>query len=521
MPAHATTSAHTGHSPLERALVAWLIALIVTGGPLLWAMYSAAESTLAVVAWGGGALVFLLCAAFGFAFYYSEIARSVRRQSQLADAESGRLAQELARVSEETLPALLRRIQEGVSAESALAELTPPASIGLQRVLYTAAFELGAAEQRGKDGVAAAARMESETSRLVDDLLPVIVERVRAGGATADSVLAEIEPPADEGMQRVLWAIANEIGMSERGGRAAMAACASAAARIQAQTTRILADLRDMEDRYSEDKVFGDLLDLDHRVSQMGRLADSIALLSGGRSGRRWTKPIKMESILRGAMGRIDAYRRIRLHSTSTVAVVGHAAEGVMHTIAELMDNAATFSAHGTEVHVYMEEEDAGAVILIEDGGLGMRKRERNRAETLVAKPLDLTTLSGTRLGLAVVGRLADKYGLTVSFRPSSRGGTGVVVMVPRQLITQQRPDPGPVLPRQARPAEVTGPTEPEAAGDWAGMPRRRRGATLAAATRAAPPGATEPVTDLPASGARFAAFRRSGEPGSPAPDTE
>jgi len=419
-------------------------------------------------------------------------------------------------VSEQTLPALLRRIQEGLTAEAALAEVTPPANIGLQRVLYTAAFELAAAEQRGKDGVAAAARMESETGRVVDDLLPVIVERVRAGGATADSALGELELPSDEGLQRVLWAIAHEIGMSERGGKAAMAACASAAARIQAQTTRLLADLREMEDRYSEDKVFGDLLDLDHRVSQMGRLADSIALLSGGRSGRRWTKPIKMESILRGAMGRIDAYRRIRLHSSGNVAVVGHAAEGVMHTIAELMDNAATFSAHGTEVHVYMEEEDAGAVVLIEDGGLGMRRRERNRAEALVAGPLDLTTLSGTRLGLAVVGRLADKYGLTVNFRPSSRGGTGVVVMIPRQLLTHQRPDPVPSL--QARAAEDTGPTESVADGDWAGMPRRRRGATLAAATRSTPSAIEEPARDLPASGARFAAFRQSG---SPAPETE
>jgi hypothetical protein len=71
-------------------------------------------------------------------------------------------------------------------------------------------------------------------------------------------------------------------------------------------------------------------------------------------------------------------------------------------------------------------------VITIEDGGLAMPPEALRRAERMVSsEPLDLTTLSGTRLGLAVVGCLAHKYGLKVFFRPSSRGGTGVVVTVP------------------------------------------------------------------------------------------
>jgi anti-sigma regulatory factor (Ser/Thr protein kinase) len=269
--------------------------------------------------------------------------------------------------------------------------------------------------------------------------------------------------------------------------------------------------------------VFADLMELDHRVSQLGRLSDSVALLAGGRSGRRWTKPIPMESILRGAMGRIDAYQRIRVHSVSAAAVAGYAAEGVMHALAELMDNAAAFSAHGSEVHVYVEDEDVGVVVTIEDSGLGMRKRERQRAEDLVSQSFDLTTLPGTRMGLAVVGRLGRRYGLTVNFRPSSRGGSGAVVMVPRQLIAQPRVGPGPdrapaavrepepVLTPAARAAPA-----PAVEPDRSEMPKRPRGATLAAAARAqeapapsAPPPAPPPVDRS----ARFAAFRRTGRP--------
>ncbi|MEO5877635.1 MAG: ATP-binding protein [Streptosporangiaceae bacterium] len=534
MSAHASTRFRITQSPLERALLVWLGAVALAGGAWLGAMYSAPDDARTLVAWGGGATVLLLCAAVGVAVYFAQSVRVLGRQAAHDTAQAQRLEQEVAQAAEETLPRLVRLIREGASAEAALGEVVPPGSLGLQRMLHMAAWELGAAEQRGSAAAAACVTNTAEADRLVDELLPVLVRRMRTDRASADTVLAELTQPSHEGLQRVLFAVAEELGNAERRGMAAMTACANAAARVQAQSTRLLADLRDMENRYSEDKVFADLLDLDHRISQMGRLADSIALLSGGRSGRRWTKPIRMESILRGAMGRIDAYRRVRLHSTGTVAVVGHAAEGVMHTIAELMDNAATFSAHGTEVHVYMEEEDAGAVILIEDGGLGMRRRERSRAETLVSSPLDLTTLSGTRLGLAVVGRLADKYGLTVSFRPSSRGGTGVVVMIPRQLITQQRPEPAPLPPVQVPVARTatTGPVEPELDGDWAGMPRRRRGETLAAASRPTQQtgaqqtgtqqtGTQQPLPDRAATGAKFAAFRRSAESGQPAPDTE
>jgi anti-sigma regulatory factor (Ser/Thr protein kinase) len=300
-------------------------------------------------------------------------------------------------------------------------------------------------------------------------------------------------------------------------------------ARVQAQVTTLLARLRDLEEQYGDQEgVFADLLDLDHRVSQMGRLADSFALLSGGRSGRRWTKPIVMESILRGAMGRISAYRRVRVHSSSTVAVAGYAAEGVMHTLAELMDNATTISAHGTEGQVYIEEEDTGVMVRIEDSGLGMRARERRRAEKLISEPLDLTSLSGTRLGLAVVGRLVGKYGLTVNFRPSSRGGTGVVVLIPHQLVTQSRQEveEDSRLSVEASSAEEV-PAAPETAvtrtgdGNWDALPKRRRGETLAAATRSMPPRAAAPARARRDPGTRFAAFHQAGGRGTSSRDEE
>jgi signal transduction histidine kinase len=415
--------------------------------------------------------------------------------------------------------------------------------------------------------LASAAR---EAERLADETVPAVVLGLR-GGASANSAVAAVPVPTDPSHRKVLRALADEIKRGERMRAAAMASCANAAGRVQALSTSMLADLREMQHRHGEE-VLGDLMLLDHRTAQAGRLADSIAVLTGARTGRRWTRPIEMESVLRGAVGRISDYQRVRLHCASRAAVAGHAAEGVMHALAELMDNATSFSPPTSEVHVYVEEVSAGVVVTIDDGGLVMSEAALARAQRAVsAEPLDLTSLSGTRLGLPVVGCLARKHGLTVTFRPSSRGGTGVVVMIPQSLIGKARetvpeadvrpaaaPDTTPAAATEAREPTLAGPApvepapvEPTDAGRPAtghvndtggdavrpahGLPRRRRGQALAAASHRqatqqadTAEGETRPKPARPRTdpGARFAAFHRSrrgtGEPSpgaGPAPD--
>ncbi|WP_344261038.1 ATP-binding protein, partial [Streptomyces sodiiphilus] len=307
-------------------------------------------------------------------------------------------------------------------------------------------------------------RMAQDAHRLAHETVPGLVERLR-DGASPETALAGTPDHDSDSCRTLLRIVAEEIGRGESSRAAAMSACANAAGRMQAQTTSMLADLREMEHRHTDEEVLGDLLHLDHRTAQAGRIADSIAVLTGARSGRRWAKPIVMESILRGAMGRIGGYQRIRLHSASNLAIAGHAAEGVMHALAELLDNACNFSPPTAEVHVYVEEVPAGAIITIEDSGLVMSEVALRRAERAVsAEPLDLTNLSGTRLGLAVVGCLARKHGLSVSFRPSARGGTGALVMIPQELITRPQRATAPPVP-QAQPAAVPAPRRAVADG--------------------------------------------------------
>ncbi|WP_069740968.1 ATP-binding protein [Streptomyces sp. EN23] len=527
------------HRPTALAL---LISAAATGTLTLWAVAAAPDTVRTPLAWGAGAAAVLLSVCVAVTVHTLGTARTLRAlraaDAQRFTSETSRLVSASA-VEAQRFTAETARIKGAAAAETS--RLVAEARAENERIVAAAA-----AEQ---------ARLQLSVDRL-----------------TARATRAETERSA------------------------AVAACANAAGRMQALATSMLADLREMEHRHSDESVLGDLLHLDHRTAQAGRLADSIAVLTGARSGRRWAKPIVMESILRGAMGRIGSYQRVRLHSTSDVAIAGHAAEGVMHALAELLDNAANFSPPTAEVHVYVEEVPAGIVITVEDSGLVMSEVQLRRAEQAVsADHQNLTNLSGTRLGLAVVGRLARKHGLTVSFRPSARGGTGALMMLPQELISRAvAPTPAPpaaatAAPAAAAPAPVdTVPAEPEPShasaagtdpGDAAGaaepartsrartedgaptpltpaaeaapsgspvpsvdsvsestgsvpefgesgLPKRRRGRTLAAAEartgHAAPGGADSPrarTTDPKVQAARFSTFSKAVRANSPHPE--
>ncbi|MEY9214889.1 sensor histidine kinase [Thermobifida halotolerans] len=407
------------------------------------------------------------------------------------------------------------------------AHLPPVLVAGGTSLLLLLAFGAGLRHQAVRAARAAshADRTRADAERLTGEAIPAVVERVRAG-ASAATALDGIDRSVGSVHRSVLETVATEIARSERRRVAAMAACATAAGRVQAITTAMLADLRDMQQRHGNGPptadVLGDLMHLDHSTAQAGRVADSIAVLTGARSGRRWTRPIPMESVLRGAMARIGDYQRVRTHSASSLAVAGYAAEGVIHALAELLDNAARFSPPTSEVHVYVEEVQAGAAVIVEDGGLVMGEEALRRAREAVSGDTDLSALSGTRLGLAVVGSLARRYGLSVSFRPSSRGGTAAVLLLPQRIlkpgdpVTPDLPSPPPAPGRHTPPPETPTapagqpPREPAAEGAVrgdSGLPIRRRGQTLAAAQRdrtPPPPTRSAPVT--PSEG--FKAFR-------------
>ncbi|MEU6669686.1 ATP-binding protein [Streptomyces sp. NPDC046727] len=469
-----TVPTHPGDRASLRTFVSALAVTGVLSALVVCAAVAAAPGSVrAPLAWGLAAAAVVLSAAVATAAHTRRTARDARRRLENVTQDLGRLLQQQARTTEEARQEQQRLIDE----------------LAQQRAEF-------AAER---------ARLEEEGTQELD--------RIRQENAR----------------------LAGEWERARRERATALSATSNAAARMQALATATLADLRAMEDRHTDEDVLADLLHLDHRTAQAGRLADSVAVLTWARSGRRWARPIAMESILRGAMGRIAGYRRVRVHSVSETAVAGHAAEGVMHALAELLDNAANFSPPTAEVHVYVEEVPAGVIVSVEDSGLVMGEVQLRRAERAVSGDVSgLGGLTGTRLGLAVVGRLARKHGLKVSFRPSARGGTGVLMLIPQDILSGpaaagpagEAPRPESAPPTRTPAAFDAAPVHESAAPPEegpAGLPKRRRGRTLAAAERArSAPGTAAPRTapatdDGKTRAARFSSFRQAVRPSEPA----
>lgn len=370
-------------------------------------------------------------------------------------------------------------------------------------------------------------RIRTEAGTLAEQDLPRVISRLR-GGESSERVLYSLPVPAEPSERALLEVVVHEIADAEQRRAATVTACATAAGRIQALTTTMLADLRHMQEQHGEGAVgadvLGDLMHLDHITAQAGRTADSIAVLTGARSGRRWARAISLESVVRGAMSRIGGYQRVRLHNVSEQSVAGFAAEGIIHALAEILDNAAKFSPPTSAVHVHVEEAQAGIAIMVEDGGLIMGEEALERARRAVTEGLDIRAIAGTRLGLSVVGQIARRYDLSVSFRSSSRGGTAVVLFLPQKLVkpipTPPRtdlqavsmPEPSPAAPFESsvpRPEPADRP-RPQSADDLprhtSGLPMRRRGRTLATTQRPDTERTTTPGPTTSAQG--FGAFR-------------
>lgn len=473
-----------GDRPTPRSLVPVpLITAALSALAVLAAVFLVPDEAIAATTVIGTIAAVLLSAAAAVATYAVLSGRAARTRLESVTQDVGRLLQERARLAEdsrrqhERLTGELTRERARLSAEldQERAHLAETLAAERDRLAGQhgddlARLEREHAEERSRLTAAHTAELERLAEEHAAKLHLITEEHTAHTARTARDHVDELKRLDEERTELT----AERERLRERNERlaaklreangaraAAVSATANAAGRMQALSTGMLADLRAMEEKHHDEEVLADLLHLDHRTAQAGRLADSVAVLTGARSGRRWARPIAMESILRGAMGRISGYQRIRVHSASDTAVAGHAAEGVMHALAELLDNAANFSPPTAEVHVYVEEVPAGVIVSVEDSGLVMGEAQLRRAERAVSGELtELGGLTGTRLGLAVVGRLARRYGLRVSYRPSARGGTGVLMLVPQDILVPADAAPAAPLP----PAAPSGRTTPPAA---------------------------------------------------------
>ncbi|MFJ9149589.1 sensor histidine kinase [Streptomyces sp. NPDC102270] len=289
---------------------------------------------------------------------------------------------------------------------------------------------------------------DQDMIRFAKEIAPAALDWLRRGSSPGEVIrrLGEFDPAwanLPEAQIRLLKTVLTIVDTEEIMRDAAQRSFVNIARRVQAIVHQQANELREMEEDHGRNpEVFDDLLRIDHGTALIGRLADSISVLGGGRPGRQWPEPVALYSVLRGAMSRILEYRRIDLSSIAKVNVKGTAVEPVIHAAAELLDNATRYSPPQSKVHVTATEVQTGVCIEIEDAGVSLSEEARLRAEGMLERAkagVDLQDLGESpRLGLAVVGRLCAAYDMQVSLRASAYGGVRAILVVPSDMLTDE-----------------------------------------------------------------------------------
>ncbi|MET9374214.1 nitrate- and nitrite sensing domain-containing protein [Streptomyces sp. NPDC002992] len=198
---------------------------------------------------------------------------------------------------------------------------------------------------------------------------------------------------------------------------------------IEGQLTLIT----DLENNEADPDQLENLFKLDHLATRMRRNGENLLVLAGEEPGRRWDQPVPLVDVMRAASSEVEQYERIELAGVPEAEIHGQAVTDLVHLLAELLENATTFSSPQTKVRVTATRLPDGRVMVeIHDKGIGLTAEDFADINHKLANPPTVDAAVSQRMGLFVVGRLADRHGIRVQLRPSGeQAGTTSLVMLP------------------------------------------------------------------------------------------
>ncbi|WP_419993088.1 nitrate- and nitrite sensing domain-containing protein [Streptomyces boninensis] len=338
--------------------------------------------------------------------------------------------------------------------------------------------------------------LRKDAQEAADVQLPSLLRRLAAG----EQVDAEAETPRRPYQEGEIGAVGQAVGTLQRAAvtsavkqagmrRDVSDVFVNIARRSQALLHRQLKLLDTMERRTADNAELADLFKLDHLTTRMRRHAEGLVILSGAAPSRQWRRPVPLLDVVRGAVAEVEDYERVEVGALPEAAVQGPAVAGLIHLLAELIENATVFSPPMAPVEVTGETSTGGmhgdgVTLRITDQGLGMSEEALLDANLRLAETPEFALADTDRLGLFVVSRLASRLGLRVWLRRADLGGvTAEVEMQPALLDHSERlpaaSTPGGMPRRPAPPPPAPAPAPPSAAGLPVRMPAQRTAGEL------------------------------------------
>ncbi|MDA3628720.1 ATP-binding protein [Saccharopolyspora sp. WRP15-2] len=290
--------------------------------------------------------------------------------------------------------------------------------------------------------------------------LPRLVERVQAGEQPAPKWPAG-EPAGNDPFELLSYEIRQAQAAAEfavvrmhqfaESGAAvdpSVAVFANIARRVQSLAHRAIQRLDDLEQRVEDPDLLKGLFAVDHLVTGVRRQAESLAVLGGSMPRRQWSQPVAMYTVLRSSVAEVEHYARVKVIPPVDGTLHGHAVADVIHLVAELVENATSFSEPDTQVTVSTQRVTAGLAIDIRDRGLGMSQADRRQLNELLANPGAVDRderLKDGRIGLYVVAQIGQRHQVAVELENNMYGGTDAHIVIPNKLLGEDDEAPEPV----------------------------------------------------------------------------
>ncbi|WP_406173349.1 nitrate- and nitrite sensing domain-containing protein [Streptomyces sp. NBC_00996] len=204
---------------------------------------------------------------------------------------------------------------------------------------------------------------------------------------------------------------------------------------------RQLGVIEGLEEREQDPDRLATLFKLDHFATVMRRHSENLLVLAGAEHVQHHAGPVPLVDVVRAAVSEIERYERVRIAALPPHAhLAGFAADDISHLVAELLENASSFSPPDLAVEISGWLLESGEVMLsVQDEGIGMTAERMSQLNSRLSDfdpedAYDLEGGDGLGLGLYVVARLAHRHGVRVQLREQKQGGVAVVVVLPKAM---------------------------------------------------------------------------------------
>ena len=279
--------------------------------------------------------------------------------------------------------------------------------------------------------------------------LPEIVSQMRRGEIDSIPQIEEINAETNDeigdlvhafnGMHRTAVELAAEQANSRR---VVADMFVNLGRRNQRLVNRLLKGLTVLEQHEEDPDKLASLYEIDHVATRMRRNAESLLVLAGAGQSRHWDRPVPLYDITRASLAEVENYERVQIDVGESHRIDGGVVADLTHLLAELVENALSFSPPTSPVEVVARATNRGLLVAVSDHGVGMSPERLLEANRQITQAAGEDETPSEFLGHYVVGRLAARHGIEVELLEGPAGGVTARVLLPSAAVAAAPEDP-------------------------------------------------------------------------------